>query len=589
MGIGGRSWCLLATVALITACMAWSLKGSARFLLPASTLLMPALICYMVYWRWLRHEARIDGAFLRMLCGGGFWIACPVSMAISICLMVPVTLVCSLSFQQTLVTVAYFTAGAGFDHTPDVASAQYSASYGYDVYAEDDGALLWHLAQGCTTDWLCSFSRRDSNESSTAAGSTCPLTPCPADAAHFSSPASTVMEVAPCVPVTVTVIAVGAETVSAELLPSGANLSTRASRWPAHETAYVTYTLPSDRTQQSICFAAVNARRLQTHRCIKLLALKPPPNTTASAPQCPSTSSSPPTPNAARSAAPTEFPPWRSTHRVGLYALLLLTSFGSVACSEEAVKLMVVRCAVCACVPRRLGCSLCVDAPGGSARSQAHATLALMLAAGVGFAMAENLLYVYQMLSPSAVIGEAAAVRASVNAAGIVLRNFLSMPLHAICACFTGVRLVVRQAQLKRADLDAVASDDAGRSDGAAAVVSVANAERAWSLARVLAPAAGIHGTFDSVVFISDSALDEHAALFVTIPLLVAVVGVAGFALRRQLADSWDDIANGNALPMEAATCDAPALRRVWTRVSSSRDYRSAVGGGGVPRPLRRR
>ena len=140
--------------------------------------------------------------------------------------------------------------------------------------------------------------------------------------------------------------------------------------------------------------------------------------------------------------------------KAGFWIFLVLTAFVTAATTEELAKAAVVRLP---CLPRRLDgrdAALCVQrrrSYSGDASARAHATLALFLAAAIGFSAAENLLYIFaETLTAAPFTNSLAAVAG--KAAIAAVRGVVSMPVHCVCAAFTALRLAVRDGQLDRAD-----------------------------------------------------------------------------------------------------------------------------------------
>jgi RsiW-degrading membrane proteinase PrsW (M82 family) len=127
-----------------------------------------------------------------------------------------------------------------------------------------------------------------------------------------------------------------------------------------------------------------------------------------------------------------------STSIVWIY--ILATAYVTAALVEEAAKAALVRCACCAC-----WCGQRRD-PLRPAL-QAHTTVALFLAATLGFATAENIMYVFGGAVPGGTPEEVAA-----RALLVVIRSAVSLPLHVVCASFTALRLTLRDAQLSTND-----------------------------------------------------------------------------------------------------------------------------------------
>ena len=294
-------------------------------------------------------------------------------------------------------------------------------------------------------------------------------------------------------------------------------------------------------------------------------------------------------------------------HTPAYYAFLLWMSFVAVAASEEAIKAMVVRCS---CLPA--DAALCVQRRDFIPRRQAHNTMALCIAAALGFSLSENLVYLMMALVAAGFQGGDAALA---GALVVVLRSFFSMPMHASCAALTGLRLVMRDTQRHRREALAarlsvaavirargggagvaaggggaaagsraqseaivVLTDGEGRHQvlpsaaaaaaggGEAAYANVEDMETpsgiaVWGWARVLAPAWALHGAFDLALLLlqgdlpGDNPLAEAAlgGLVATLFIAAAVVLV-----NRQLASAWEDLSQG-ALPEGGITCATAA------------------------------
>jgi RsiW-degrading membrane proteinase PrsW (M82 family) len=106
----------------------------------------------------------------------------------------------------------------------------------------------------------------------------------------------------------------------------------------------------------------------------------------------------------------------------------------------------------------------------GNARlCRAYATVAYFIAASCGFAMVESLM--------SVVFSSPDGAWLSLRMLAMFARSVVSLPVHVVCACYTALRVAMRDAQ------------------------RAANV-KAWSWPRVLWPAIAIHGTFDAVLML---------------------------------------------------------------------------------------
>lgn len=285
------------------------------------------------------------------------------------------------------------------------------------------------------------------------------------------------------------------------------------------------------------------------------------------------------------------------------YVSAFLLSYGCAALVEEVAKAMLVRCT---CVPRES--SMCVQVRDLRSNSQARATLALMLAGALGFSLAENFGY---CISLFVTVGDAASARDAALMA--VLRSAVSMPMHAICALFTGLRLAVRDAQqarkealVARASVAAVIGamrfsgpgapshpggvpvvvladsgsgqhmvvppsevlSGAGSASGYADAGEMENPSsiRVWTWARVLWPAVLIHGTYDFVLICINAnlaPLNDTAAVVVTTLIGLAFLMGSYLLFNSQLADSWEHIIEGRA-PPTGLTCTTLQVRPYW-------------------------
>ena len=291
------------------------------------------------------------------------------------------------------------------------------------------------------------------------------------------------------------------------------------------------------------------------------------------------------------------------SHDFGYYMFLFLLAFIGAAMVEEIAKAMVVRCT---CLPSES--VLCIQPRDYRPQHQASATVALMLAAAVGFATAENLGYLMSALVASTEMEGYEALSVGSAALTIVLRSLVSMPVHALCAVYTGLRLTVRDVQkakkealVARASVAAVISATrtgqpmpggsqpvvvlADGSTGQHYVVPPAEVGAAqpgadgyadasqiedpssikiWSWPRVLWPAIAIHGSFDFIMLLIVGELvqkDSVAAFIVSSLLGVIILIVSYIILNRQFMDSWESLSRGD-LPPNGITCRSNVLCR---------------------------
>jgi RsiW-degrading membrane proteinase PrsW (M82 family) len=259
--------------------------------------------------------------------------------------------------------------------------------------------------------------------------------------------------------------------------------------------------------------------------------------------------------------------PGISTHSFAFVAYLFLTAYLTAALVEESVKAALVRCQSCltgCCGPER---ACCLQRPHPDPRRQAFMTIALLLAASVGFSSMENLIYVLES-GVGVPAGQALGERALLA----LMRGAVSMPVHAACGAFTGLRLTIRDAQRRRRDgavlaavgaagapqmvmlasgvvvqvvaaaqppHDAAALQGVGlvAAQGAAPVAAQAAREAVvWSWPRVLWPAIAIHGTFDFAMLLFDTLVEDEAGSLAGVIVAALVVMLAsGWALRSQL------------------------------------------------------
>lgn len=136
-------------------------------------------------------------------------------------------------------------------------------------------------------------------------------------------------------------------------------------------------------------------------------------------------------------------PTYELQHGFGYFMYIVLMSYVTAGVVEECSKAALVRHACCGCDNDR---SCCIQRPDPRPRNQAYTTIALILAASIGFSTTENLLYVFTVYSDenhSGLIGKLVLA---------VVRGAVSMPVHAICASFTGLRLSIRDVQRRTRD-----------------------------------------------------------------------------------------------------------------------------------------
>jgi RsiW-degrading membrane proteinase PrsW (M82 family) len=143
---------------------------------------------------------------------------------------------------------------------------------------------------------------------------------------------------------------------------------------------------------------------------------------------------------------------------VGFYFFVLLTSYITAAAVEEITKAAVVRMSCFPCLGPEA--ALCVQRRRSysSPRTLAYATLALLLAASLGFSVAENILYIFaeSFANP----GKANLSHVGGKAMIAVVRGIVSMPVHCVCVAFTALRLTLRDSQKARQEeLDGIAAD----------------------------------------------------------------------------------------------------------------------------------
>jgi RsiW-degrading membrane proteinase PrsW (M82 family) len=139
-------------------------------------------------------------------------------------------------------------------------------------------------------------------------------------------------------------------------------------------------------------------------------------------------------------------------------AFLLLTSFITAALVEESIKAALVRHTCCGCDPQQ---ACCLQRPDPRPRHQAFATIAFLLATSIGFSTTENLAYV---LSGNAAEDAGADLLGRLLLA--LVRSVISLPVHAICASFTGLRLSIRDVQRRQRDATVLAHFSAAGTPG---------------------------------------------------------------------------------------------------------------------------
>jgi len=137
------------------------------------------------------------------------------------------------------------------------------------------------------------------------------------------------------------------------------------------------------------------------------------------------------------------------------YANLLLNAYVTAAFVEEGVKVGLVRCQCCCGAER----ACCLQRTHPDPKKQAYMTIALLLAASVGFSTMENLTYALSNWEDESG-AEARPLGERLLLA--VARGAVSMPVHAICAAFTGLRLSIRDVQRRHRDSAALGGGGAG-------------------------------------------------------------------------------------------------------------------------------
>jgi len=211
-------------------------------------------------------------------------------------------------------------------------------------------------------------------------------------------------------------------------------------------------------------------------------------------------------------------------------------------------------------------------------------TVLRLALAGIGFATLENVGYVFaagmRPLSPPGCEqpndGGSVLLERALTAAG---RAVLSLPVHAVCAAFTGLRAAVRNAQLRA--LPPPQARVVGEGGGAAATAAPSAWGSAWSWPTVLWPAVVVHGTFNFTQFAA-ALLGWGPAVGLALPAVVAAS--AAWALTSQLRATVSILAAGT-LPSSpvAVTCapaciPAPVRQLCGVRMSTGRDGNSARG-----------
>lgn len=133
------------------------------------------------------------------------------------------------------------------------------------------------------------------------------------------------------------------------------------------------------------------------------------------------------------------------SYKFAYVAFVFLSAYAVAALVEECVKAMLVRNTCCG---RPAESSWCVQRPDPRPKQHAFTTVSLMLATSLGFSFAENLMYVFSQGSASVGLNDDLGFKLLLALA----RGLLATPVHAICACYTGLRLAVRDVQRRRRD-----------------------------------------------------------------------------------------------------------------------------------------
>ena len=314
-----------------------------------------------------------------------------------------------------------------------------------------------------------------------------------------------------------------------------------------------------------------------------------------------------------------------------------LNAFITAALVEESIKAGMVRCQVC-CGPDR---ACCLQRPLPDPKKQAYMTIALVIAASVGFSTMENLIYV--LTTDTDGLGWSVLLA--------LTRGIVSTPVHAICGGFTGFRLTIRDVQLRQRDTAVLntqttagapalvmlpsgvvvqvitpspdqqaavqqqfqvqrqmqvqgnnelsvssvinslyPSPDVHQTSAATGIVAsssssatnasaVARQIQVWGWLRVLWPALLIHGTFDFIL-LSFSAMESNAAN-VTLSIFVSLVVVisSGWALYSQIDAALSIVTRGR-IP-ERVTC-APVWWPEWLKSLVRSSGFNSQGDGSV-------
>ena len=320
----------------------------------------------------------------------------------------------------------------------------------------------------------------------------------------------------------------------------------------------------------------------------------------------------------------------------GRYFLnLFLNAFITAALVEESIKAGMVRCQVC-CGPDR---ACCLQRPLPDPKKQAYMTIALVVAASVGFSTMENLIYV--LTTDTDGLGWSVLLA--------LTRGIVSTPVHAICGGFTGFRLTIRDVQLRQRDtavlttqtttgapalvmlpsgvvvqvitpsldqqaaaqqqyqaqrqMQAQASNELsvssminslypppeGHASSAVGIVAssasatsasaAARQVQVWGWLRVLWPALLIHGTFDFILLCFSSMESNAATVSLSIFVSLLVVISSGWALWSQIDAALSIVTRGR-IP-ERVTC-APVWWPEWLKSLVRSSGFSPQGDGSV-------
>jgi RsiW-degrading membrane proteinase PrsW (M82 family) len=321
----------------------------------------------------------------------------------------------------------------------------------------------------------------------------------------------------------------------------------------------------------------------------------------------------------------------------GRYFLnLFLNAFITAALVEESIKAGMVRCQVC-CGPDR---ACCLQRPLPDPKKQAYMTIALVVAASVGFSTMENLIYV--LTTDTDGLGWSVLLA--------LTRGIVSTPVHAICGGFTGFRLTIRDVQLRQRDtavlttqttagapalvmlpsgvvvqvitpspdqqaaaqqqyqaqrqlqssqasnelsvssmINSLYPPPEGQASSAVGIVaSSASASSAsaaarqvqvWGWLRVLWPALLIHGTFDFILLCFSSMESNAANVSLSIFVSLVVVISSGWALWSQIDAALSIVTRGR-IP-ERVTC-APVWWPEWLKSLVRSSGFSSQGDGSV-------